>query len=293
MSSPPCQSLCIYLRTLPTDYSTAKPFVASIPLSFHLIFHRLPNHPFTFKTNPPFYIPMQLPLVHIPTMEATSLLSSSSSFTLSFLPSPLSSPHLHHRSLFFRGMFPVTVNPQTYSTAVVRRKLSFCTKAVLGGNVHATGVPTSVPVRVAHELHQAGHRYLDVRTPEEFSAGHVPGAINIPYMYKVGPGMAKNPSFVAEVSSHLGKYDEIIVVGVSTWETVSDGSHRASSCCENIKFIIFQSTCRRRIKANYNLCTINSFCRALLQLLTLPEGTRRGLRMGFQRNDDDDVGGRE
>ena len=77
--------------------------------------------------------------------------------------------------------------------------------------MHVTGVPTSVPVRVAHELHQAGHRYLDVRTPEEFSAGHVPGAINIPYMYKVGPGMAKNPSFVAEVSSHLGKYDEIIV----------------------------------------------------------------------------------
>ena len=77
--------------------------------------------------------------------------------------------------------------------------------------MHVTGVPTSVPVRVAHELHQAGHRYLDVRTPEEFSAGHVPGAINIPYMYKVGSGMAKNPSFVAEVSSHLGKYDEIIV----------------------------------------------------------------------------------
>lgn len=27
----------------------------------------------------------------------------------------------------------------------------------------ATGVPASVPVRVAHELLQAGHRYLDVR----------------------------------------------------------------------------------------------------------------------------------
>nr|KJB46869.1 hypothetical protein B456_008G061400 [Gossypium raimondii] len=200
---------------------------------------------------------MQLPLVHIPTMEATSLLSSSSSFTLSFLPSPLSSPHLHHRSLFFRGMFPVTVNPQTCSTAVVRKKLSFCTKAVLGGNVHVTGVPTSVPVRVAHELHQAGHRYLDVRTPEEFSAGHVPGAINIPYMYKVGPGMAKNPSFVAEVSSHLGKYDEIIVG------------------CQLGKRSLMAAT------------------ELLAALLTLPEGTRRGLRMGFQRNDDDDVGGRE
>ncbi|XP_076942899.1 senescence-associated protein DIN1-like [Bidens hawaiensis] len=34
--------------------------------------------------------------------------------------------------------------------------------ATVAGN--ATPVtPTSVPVRVAHELHQAGHRYLDVR----------------------------------------------------------------------------------------------------------------------------------
>lgn len=124
MSSPPCQSLCIYLRTLPTDHSTAKSFVAPMPLSFHLRFRQLPNHRFTFKTNPPFYIPIQLPLVHIPTMEATSLLSSSSSFTLSSLPSPLSPPHLHHRSLSFRGTFPVAVNLQTCSTAVVRRKLS-------------------------------------------------------------------------------------------------------------------------------------------------------------------------
>lgn len=31
------------------------------------------------------------------------------------------------------------------------------------GNLESTGVPTSVPVRVALELLQAGHRYLDVR----------------------------------------------------------------------------------------------------------------------------------
>ena len=54
--------------------------------------------------------------------------------------------------------------------------------------MEATAVPTSVPVRVALELLQAGQRYLDVRTPEEFSVGHAPGAINIPYMYRVGSG---------------------------------------------------------------------------------------------------------
>lgn len=36
-------------------------------------------------------------------------------------------------------------------------------KASLRGNLEAVGVPTSVPVRVAHELLLAGHRYLDVR----------------------------------------------------------------------------------------------------------------------------------
>ncbi|KAE8664224.1 Rhodanese-like domain-containing protein 15 [Hibiscus syriacus] len=141
-------------------------------------------------------------------MEAKSFLSSSSSspFTLSSLPSPLLPQHLH-----YKGLFSVPVNPQTCRIAVVHEKFSFCTKANLRGNVQVTGVPTSVPVRVAHELYQAGHRYLDVRTPEEFSAGHVPGAINIPYMYKLGSGMAKNHSFLAEVSAHFGQYDEIIV----------------------------------------------------------------------------------
>ncbi|KAK2999665.1 hypothetical protein RJ639_022987, partial [Escallonia herrerae] len=50
-----------------------------------------------------------------------------------------------------------------------------------------------------------------LRTPEEFTAGHAAGAINIPYMFRVGSGMKKNPNFLEEVSSHLGKDDEVIV----------------------------------------------------------------------------------
>uniref|UniRef100_A0A1J3IUN4 Rhodanese-like domain-containing protein 15, chloroplastic n=1 Tax=Noccaea caerulescens TaxID=107243 RepID=A0A1J3IUN4_NOCCA len=81
------------------------------------------------------------------------------------------------------------------------------------GNVaaEAARVPTSVPVRVAHELAQAGYRYLDVRTPDEFSIGHPSSAINVPYMYRVGSGMVKNPSFLREVSSRFRKHDEIII----------------------------------------------------------------------------------
>lgn len=86
-------------------------------------------------------------------------------------------------------------------------------RAGVTSNLEATdtGVPTSVAVRVAYELLQAGHRYLDVRTPEEFSAGQVPGALNIPYLFRVGSGMTKNPNFLAQVSSHFGKDDEILI----------------------------------------------------------------------------------
>jgi len=101
-----------------------------------------------------------------------------------------------------------------HRTVVVQPKFSnFRTMCSLKGNLEDTivGVPTSVPVRVAHELFLAGHKYLDVRTPEEFNAGHAPGAINIPYMYRVGSGMTKNSNFVKEVSSQFRKEDEIIV----------------------------------------------------------------------------------
>ncbi|KAK4763332.1 hypothetical protein SAY86_009100 [Trapa natans] len=57
----------------------------------------------------------------------------------------------------------------------------------------------------------AGHRYLDVRTPEEFRARHAPGAVNVPYIYQVGSDWRKNSRFLEEVSAHFRKDDEIIV----------------------------------------------------------------------------------
>uniref|UniRef100_M4F7Y0 Rhodanese domain-containing protein n=1 Tax=Brassica campestris TaxID=3711 RepID=M4F7Y0_BRACM len=79
-----------------------------------------------------------------------------------------------------------------------------------GGN----RVPSSVSAIDAHELLQAGHRYLDVRTPEEFSQGHATGAINVPYMNRgnfFAFWMSKNPNFLEQVSSHFGKGDEVLV----------------------------------------------------------------------------------
>ncbi|KAI9080498.1 hypothetical protein K1719_037612 [Acacia pycnantha] len=131
--------------------------------------------------------------------------------TSGFILSPsLCSPRLDHHPRI--SLLKPLSSRQARSVTVVRSNFpNYRTKAVGNGNLETVVVPTSVPVRVAHELLLAGHRYLDVRTLDEFHAGHAPGAINVPYMYRLGSGMTKNDNFVAEVSSHFRKDDEIIV----------------------------------------------------------------------------------
>ncbi len=54
-------------------------------------------------------------------------------------------------------------------------------------------VPGVVDGATAKALVDAGARVVDVRTPEEFASGHVPGAVNVPYdeiagrLSEVGP----------------------------------------------------------------------------------------------------------
>ncbi|XP_022977550.1 thiosulfate sulfurtransferase 16, chloroplastic [Cucurbita maxima] len=138
-----------------------------------------------------------------------SLASSSSSIVSStFLLRP------DNTNLTSRGrLLLITGSLQRHrrDTTISHKHWSTSRNAVLREEMEATAVPTSVPVRVALELLQAGQRYLDVRTPEEFSAGHAPGAINIPYMYRVGSGMTRNPHFLAEVAVYFRKEDEILV----------------------------------------------------------------------------------
>lgn len=57
-----------------------------------------------------------------------------------------------------------------------------------------------------------GYTYVDVRTPEEFGAGHAPGAVNVPVMFAAGPGMAMNPDFIPAMDAAFAK-DARIVVG--------------------------------------------------------------------------------
>ncbi|XP_077246749.1 sulfurtransferase protein 16 [Tasmannia lanceolata] len=133
----------------------------------------------------------------------TSFISSSS-----FRPLFVSPPHPNRLILS-----PSTLKFQLPNRCIVNRNHPLNFRPIMAGegNPEVVGVPKSLPVRVAHELLLAGHRYLDVRTGEEFSAGHPAGATNIPYMFRAGNGMTKNPNFVEEVSSQFGKDDEIIV----------------------------------------------------------------------------------
>jgi rhodanese-related sulfurtransferase len=57
-----------------------------------------------------------------------------------------------------------------------------------------------------------GWTYVDVRTVEEFGAGHPPGAVNVPLMLAAGGRMAPNPDFVHVMQVAFTK-DAKIVVG--------------------------------------------------------------------------------
>ncbi|XP_064975275.1 thiosulfate sulfurtransferase 18-like isoform X2 [Musa acuminata AAA Group] len=58
----------------------------------------------------------------------------------------------------------------------------------------------------------AGHKYLDVRTPEEFKRGHLQNAINVPYVFFTPQGKKKkNPDFLEQVSLTCNKDDHILV----------------------------------------------------------------------------------
>ncbi|KAM7510919.1 hypothetical protein LguiB_009794 [Lonicera macranthoides] len=69
----------------------------------------------------------------------------------------------------------------------------------------------TVDVDAAKDLLNSGHRYLDVRTSEEFNKGHIDNALNVPYMFITQEGRVKNPEFLTQVSSISGRDDHLVV----------------------------------------------------------------------------------
>ncbi|KAL4187180.1 hypothetical protein AMTRI_Chr09g37820 [Amborella trichopoda] len=69
----------------------------------------------------------------------------------------------------------------------------------------------TVDVHRAKNLLASGWRYLDVRTKEEFSEGHLENSLNVPYLFNSLQGREKNKQFVEQVKALCCKDDDIIV----------------------------------------------------------------------------------
>jgi rhodanese-related sulfurtransferase len=74
-----------------------------------------------------------------------------------------------------------------------------------------SNVPRISPQEASVKLSE-GWTYVDVRTAEEFEAGHPAGAVNVPIMHARGGGMAPNPDFGRVMDASFAK-DAKIVVG--------------------------------------------------------------------------------
>ncbi len=56
-----------------------------------------------------------------------------------------------------------------------------------------------------------GYTYVDVRTVEEFEAGHPEGAVNVPFALATGGGMVPNGDFARVMEAAFGKNAKIVV----------------------------------------------------------------------------------
>jgi rhodanese-related sulfurtransferase len=63
----------------------------------------------------------------------------------------------------------------------------------------------------AQEKLAEGFTYVDVRTPQEFEAGHPAGAVNVPLMLVAGGGMSPNPDFARAMNAAYSKDAKLIV----------------------------------------------------------------------------------
>jgi rhodanese-related sulfurtransferase len=72
--------------------------------------------------------------------------------------------------------------------------------------------PKRITPKEASEKLAQGYTYVDVRTVEEFEAGHPEGAVNVPIALAGGGGMAPNPDFMRVMTAAFPK-DAKIVVG--------------------------------------------------------------------------------
>jgi rhodanese-related sulfurtransferase len=61
------------------------------------------------------------------------------------------------------------------------------------------------------QLVDDGYTYVDVRTEEEYAAGHPVGAMNVPFMLSVGGRMTPNADFLTVMTAAFPKNSKLLV----------------------------------------------------------------------------------
>lgn len=82
---------------------------------------------------------------------------------------------------------------------------------------------TATPPEAKTLIDDEGYRYVDVRTEEEFAAGHAVGAVNVPIAFAGSMGMQPNPDFVRTINAHFPA-DAKLVLGCKS------GGRSARAC---------------------------------------------------------------
>ncbi|KAG2485539.1 hypothetical protein HYH03_015709 [Edaphochlamys debaryana] len=90
-------------------------------------------------------------------------------------------------------------------------------KHAAGDIFRTPGVPAPIrevtPQEALELIQSQGYSYLDVRTPEEWAAGHPPGSINVPVISMGPAGRLPNTGFNAEVERAYPDRAQPLVVG--------------------------------------------------------------------------------
>ncbi len=75
-----------------------------------------------------------------------------------------------------------------------------------------SAIPRISPAEAHAKMLDESCTYVDVRTEEEFAAGHPAGAFNVPWMHMGPSGMESNPDFVP-IMERLFAKDAPLIVG--------------------------------------------------------------------------------
>lgn len=67
------------------------------------------------------------------------------------------------------------------------------------------------PAEAHEKMTNDGYTYVDVRTQDEFAAGHPEGAVNVPLMFATAEGMQPNEDFVRVVEARFEKSAPLVV----------------------------------------------------------------------------------